>query len=74
MVLKTEVIVEQFENGISIQWKDLEGKFSETKKIAYEDDKVKLLGGEIMEDIDHFLDSAMTDKLRMVIAYEEIED
>lgn len=72
MVLKTEVIVEQFENGISIQWKDLEGRFSETKKIAYEDDKVKVLGGEIMEDIDHFLDSAMTDKLRMVIAYEEI--
>jgi hypothetical protein len=72
MVLKTEVIVEQFENGISIQWKDLEGQFSETKKIAYEDDKVKVLGGEIMEDIDHFLDSAMTDKLRMVIAYEEI--
>lgn len=73
MVLKTEVIVEQFENGISFQWKDAQGEFSETKKIAYEGDKVNMLGEEIMSDIDHVLDTTLKDKVRLVIAY-EVED
>lgn len=67
--MKVQITIEQYDNGISLHWKDASGEISEVKKVAYDREEERMLGEMILDDIRHLLDKNFTEKVIMEIEY-----
>ena len=66
--MSVTIDIEQFDNGISIKWKDSENHDPEAL-VALDKDKENAIGNMIWYDIKRAMDSALTNKVRMEIKY-----
>lgn len=69
--MKVEIIVEQFDNGISLKWSD--GSLTKAY-VAMEHHKNTTIGDVLWEDIKNLMDCTPTNKVKMCIEYEEAKE
>lgn len=74
MANRVELLVEEFENGITVKWRDLEKDGDCTKMIASEEEKFHAIGREIWGDIENLFKNSNNDRVRLTIQYELLED
>ena len=70
--MKVTIEVEQFDNGITLKWKDTDGKEDEEAVVALDQDKETAIGKMIWSDVENILNYELVDKVRMKIEYEPI--
>ena len=72
MVRKAELIVEQFDNGFSLLWRDLEGEVKDSKSVALLGGEKEAVGELLFEDILEYFDKGVSDKVKITIKYEAV--
>lgn len=73
--MKVEIIVEQFDNGISLKWKDAEREEDTKAIVAIEGIGEKSeIGKMIWNDVLCVMNNKMTNKVRMRIEYEKVTE
>ena len=72
--MKVTIEVEQFDNGITLKWKDTDGKEDEEAVVALDQDKETAIGKMIWSDVENILNYELVDKVKMKIEYEPIKD
>lgn len=70
--MKTEIIIEQFDNGITITNKNEDGSMSKT--VSLDHSKESEIGKEIWSDIKYIMDKSMCEKVKMEIKYAVVDD
>ena len=70
MIKKAEIIIEQFEQGITIRWKDLDGEVSPSKSLAILGTEYGVIGREVWKDVSSILCDSTTDKVRIKLEYD----
>lgn len=72
--MKTEVIVEQYNNGISLKWKDIKGDIEPEAVVALDNDKTRTIGKIIWDDITLMMDRESCNVIKMTIEYQAIKE
>lgn len=67
--MKVEITIEQFDNGISLKWKDADGAADPQSLVAIERDKEKAIGEMIWDDVKHLMDYKLANVVNMAIEY-----
>lgn len=67
--MKVTIEIEEFDNGITLKWKDTNGKMDDEAVVALDRDKETAIGKMIWSDIENAMNLAMTNKARMEITY-----
>ena len=71
---ETEIIVERFAQGITVRWRNLDGASEPSKALAARGYECGIIGKEVWKDVmDTFCDST-SDKVRIKLEYEPMED
>ena len=72
--MKAKIIIEQFDNCISLKWQGDEFFADGQNIVALEDDKEKALGKMIWEDVDFTMNRETCNKVEMTIEYKPIKE
>ena len=67
--MKVTIEIEEFDNGISLKWKDADGHGEPEAVVALDREKETAIGKMIWSDIENAMNLAMTNKARMEITY-----
>lgn len=70
--MKAKIIIEQFQNGISIKWRNDAGDAEHI--VALTDDSDKILGKLMLDDLDYLMESESCNKVEMTIEYKPIKE
>lgn len=70
--MKVEIIIEQFDNGISLKWNDYEAATDKKCVVALERDQARVIGEMILEDIRKTMDLTTANKVKMEFDYRGI--
>lgn len=73
MIQKAEIIVEQFAQGITVRWKDVDGNIEMSKSLAVHGTECSIIGNEIWKDVSEILCDTTADKVRVKLEYEIVE-
>lgn len=71
--MKAEITIEQFNNGISIKWKHVDGDTDSEAIVALEGDQVNAVGKIIWEDIQSLMYYKLTPIVKMTVDYQTIK-
>lgn len=71
MEMKTNIIIEQFDNGIAITNINEDGSISKT--VSLDHSKESDIGKELWSDIKYIMDKSMCDKVKMEINYAVVD-
>ena len=72
--MKVEITVEQFNNGISLKWRDCDGNIEPEDLVALEEDQVNTIGKIISDDIKLVMDNKLANIVKLTIEYQAIEE
>lgn len=72
--MKANIQIEQFDNGITLKWKDAKSKQDQQAIIALDSDKEIAIGRMIWEDIKMIMDSNQCNAVEMEIEYKPIKE
>jgi len=72
--MKATILIEQFDNGISIKWSDPDMEEDPHDIVALDRDKAQAIGEMIFEDIKHLMDSELVCIVKMNIEYQPIKE
>lgn len=72
MIKNAEIIIEQFDNGITLHWSDLDGDVDDEKLVIPEHMQNSEVGKSIMGDVKNVMDEAATNKVKLTIKYEPL--
>ena len=65
--------IEQFDNGITLKWKDLSGEYDSSANVVLKGDEPNAIGALIYEDIKQVMDSVPCNEVEVNICYTPIE-
>jgi len=68
MIRKARIKIEQFDNGITARWEDVEGNYNSNKSLASNGNEAECIGKHIWADLKEIL-SNPTDKVIVNIEY-----
>jgi hypothetical protein len=71
--MKVEITVEQFNNGISLKWRDCDGNIESEDLVALERDQVNTIGKTIWDNIKSVMDSKFANIVKLTIEYQAME-
>ena len=72
--MKVEITIEQFNNGISLKWRDCDGNIEPEDLVALEEDQVNTIGKIILDDIKLVMDNKLTNIVKLTIEYQAMEE
>ena len=72
MIHKAEIIVEQFAQGITVRWRDIDDNVDPSKALAIKGTECTTIGKEIWDDVNEILNNTLTDKVRVRLEYEAL--
>ena len=72
MLKKAEIIIERFDEGITIRWSDSDGKIESRKSLCPNGAEMSFLGSEIWSDIVSIFDEKKSEKIKLTIEYQHI--
>jgi organic radical activating enzyme len=67
------ITVEQFDNGITLRWKDLSGEYDSSANVVLKGGEPNAIGALIYEDIKQIMDSVPCNGVEVNICYTPIE-
>ena len=67
--MKVEITIEQFDNGISLKWKDATDELDPHNVVALDRDKERIIGETIWDDIKNLMDEYSTNVVKIAIEY-----
>lgn len=68
--MKTTITIEQFDNGITVKWRDIDGKVDPKAVVALEREQARVIGETLWEDVKQIMDANLTNLVKMVIEYQ----
>ena len=72
--MKVEITIEQFNNGISLKWRDCDGNIEPEDLVALEEDQVNTIGKIISDDIKLVMDNKLANIVKLAIEYQAMEE
>ena len=72
MIQNVQIEIEQFDNGITLRWHDLDGEADGTSEVVTENEEAEAIGSNIWGDVQNVMDFSRTNKVRLTIKYETI--
>lgn len=72
--MKAEIIIEQFDNGITIKWSDPDKNVDPHNIVALERDVAVSIGKTIWEDVSIAMNKGLTSKIKMKVEYLLVEE
>ena len=72
MLKKADIIIERFEEGITIRWNDPDGKMESRKSLCPNGAEMSFIGSEIWSDIISICDEKKNEKIKLSIEYQHI--
>lgn len=72
--MKVTIDVEQFDNGISLKWKDADGHGDPEAVVALDREKETAIGKMIWSDIENAMNLVVANKIKMEITYLFVEE
>ena len=72
--MKVTIDVEQFDNGITLKWKNADGNADQEALVALDREKETAIGKTIWSGIEKTMNLVMTKKIKMEITYLLVED
>lgn len=72
MVKKAEIIVEKFDEGITVRWRDTDGIIGNSKGLAYKGGEASLIGKQIWEDLEYIINDTDSEKVKVTVEYQII--
>ena len=72
--MKVEITIEQFNNGISLKWRDCDGNIEPEDLVALEEDQVNTIGKIISDDIKLVMDNKLANIVKLTIEYQAMEE
>ena len=69
---KSEIIVEQFAQGITIRWKDVDGAAKPSKSLAVTGTECGVIGREVWKDVSQIFCDSEVDKVLIKIECEAL--
>lgn len=72
MIQNAEITIEQFDNGITLHWRDLDGATDDEKLVIPEHMQNSEVGKSIMGDVKNVMDGAATNRVKLTIKYEPL--
>lgn len=72
--MKATILIEQFDNGISIKWSGPDMEEAPHDIVALDRDKEQAIGKMIFEDIKQLMDSELVCIVKMNIEYQPIKE
>ena len=73
MIKQTEIIVEKFAQGITVRCEDIRGN-EKTKALATQGYECGIIGKEIWRDVLDVFNESSSEKVRISLEYEPMED
>ncbi len=70
--MKATIKIEQFGNGISINWESPD--IDPQSEVVLDFDKEKAIGKMVWDDIKHLMDTELCNEVEMVIEYKPIKE
>lgn len=67
--MKAIITIEQFDNGISLKWKDAKGEEDPHNVVALERDQTRVIGETIWDDINNLMNRYSANVVKMAIEY-----
>lgn len=68
--MKVNIEIEQYDNGITLKWRDFDGELDGQNTVALDRDREALIGKTIWEDIKSVMDKNTANAVTMNITYE----
>jgi hypothetical protein len=72
--MKATIIIEQFDNGISIKWSDPDMETDPHDIVALDRDKENAIGKMVWEDITDLMNSELASIVKLTIEYQSIKE
>ena len=72
--MKVTIDVEQFDNGITLKWKNANGNADQEALVALDGEKETVIGKMIWSGIEKTMNLIMTNKIKMEITYLLVEE
>ena len=72
MTQNAEIIIEQFDNGITLHWRDLDGATDDEKLVIPEHMQNSEVGKLIMGDVNLVKKEAVANRVKLTIKYEPL--
>lgn len=72
--MKVTIEIEQFDNGITLKWKDVGGKQDPQANVALDSNKEIAIGRMIWDDVKMIMDSTLCNAVEMEIEYKPIKE
>ena len=72
MTQNAEIIIEQFDNGITLCWHDLDGEVDDERLVVHEYSLYSEVGKLIMGDVNLVKKDAATNRVKLTIKYEPL--
>lgn len=72
--MKVTIDVEQFDNGITLKWKNADGNADQEALVALDREKETVIGKMIWSGIEKTMNLIMTNKIKMEITYLLVEE
>ena len=70
MITKAEIIVEKFDEGITLRWSEPTGTEQGKKSLASSGRESMLLGTEVWKDLSSIFEEKQSDKVKISIEYD----
>lgn len=72
--MKVTIDVEQFDNGITLKWKNADGNADQEALVVLDREKETVIGKMIWSGIEKTMNLVMTNKIKMEITYLLVEE
>ena len=72
--MKAEIFIEQYGNGISLKWKDVEDNIEPETVVALDNDKINTVGKIIWDDITLMMQQKQCNIVKMTIEYQAVKE
>ena len=72
MTQNAEIVIEQFDNGITLCWHDLDGEVADNKLVVPEHSQFSEVGKLIMGDVNLMMKEAATKRVKLTVKYEPL--
>ena len=72
--MKAEIFIEQYGNGISLKWKDVEDNIEPETVVALDNDTTNTIGKIIWDDITLMMQQKQCNIVKMTIEYQAVKE
>lgn len=67
--MKATITIEQYDNGITLKWRDAAGEVDPKAVVALEREQARVIGETLWEDVKQIMDANLANLVTMIVDY-----